>query len=225
MASIVVTGFLPDEWPDFIALIDRLVPDRVGLYRWDEWRADDGSRMRAAAIVRNEGGPSLEDLASHTKRTALAHYGFTSVAYEEAFLRTTLEDPRGRILRIAQHPIPPRIVIDLHEANAPFDLTELPAVAVMLKLTERAGTTQLKSLHRFAELDLERVNTFFPPTTELVIGGPYDRARMCKALEETGFYEDGEAWVRQTELVRAEIQLLGDVKIKLSPWIRGSIPG
>jgi hypothetical protein len=225
MATIVVTGFLPDEWPDFIELIDRLVPEHTGLYRWDEWRADDGSRMRAAAVVRNEGGPTLDELARYARRQALAHYGFTSVAFEDALARHTLEDPKGRILRVAHHPIPPRVVIDLHEAFAPLDLTTMPAVAVMLKLTERAGTTRLKRLHRFAELDGERQNTFFPPTTLLEVGGPYDRARLCAVLEETGFYEDGELWIRQTELVRAEIRLLEDVKIKLSPWIRGSIPG
>lgn len=217
MAGLLVTAFVPDEWIELRALLEDLVPDGTGLYRWDEWRLDDGSRLRSAAIVRNEGGPPIEAIAALAVERARAR-GFHGVAYEEAFKRWSLEEgTTGKLLRIGQEPLPPQVVIDLHEPKAPFDLSVFPAVEVMLHLTAQAGATTLRKLHRHAELDLEAHDTFLPPTTALTVRGPYDRVAMCQALEATGFVEDGDAWTRDTNRVHAEIRLRDDIEITLVP--------
>lgn len=217
MAGLLVTAFVPDEWIELRGLLADIVPDGTGLYRWDEWWFEDGSRLRSAAIVRSEGGPSMDDIAAHALDRARAR-GWKSGAYEDAFKRTSLEEPgTGKMLRIGQEPLPPHVVIDLHEPGAPIDLAVFPAVEVMLHLTARAGATAVRKLHRRAELDLERHDRFLPPTTELSVTGPYDRVAMCHALESTGFAEDGDAWSRDTNRVHAEVRLRDDIEISLVP--------
>ena len=58
MAGLLVTAFLPDEWIELRGLLADIVPDGTGLYRWDEWWFEDGSRLRSAVVVRNESGPT-----------------------------------------------------------------------------------------------------------------------------------------------------------------------
>lgn len=223
MAGVLVTAFVPEEWIALSALVNDIVPDGTGLYRWDEWRFGDGSRLRSLAIVRDEGGPTIEAVCAHALARAKAR-GYRPVAYEDAFKRTSLEDPSGgKMLRIGQEPLPPHVVVDLHEADAPLDLSTLPAVAVMLHLTAKAGATVLRTLHRSAELDLERQDAFFPPTTALAVRGPYDRRALCEALASTGFVEDGDAWTRDESRVHAEVRLRDDVEIRLVPSLLRSI--
>lgn len=223
MAGLLVTAFLPDEWIELRGLLADIVPDGTGLYRWDEWWFEDGSRLRSAVVVRNESGPSVDDITAHALERARAR-GYRPGAYEEAFKRTSLEDPAtGRMLRIGQEPLPPRVVIDLHEPQAPIDIALFPAAEVMLHLTAQAGASSVRKLHRRAELDLERHDKFFPPSTELSVAGPYDRVAMCRALEATGFAEDGDAWSRDTNRVHAEIRLRDDIEITLVPSILRSI--
>lgn len=223
MAGLLVTAFVPDEWIELRGLLEDLVPDGTGLYRWDEWNFEDGSRLRSAAVVRNEGGPSIDEIAAFALERARGR-GYHGVAYEDAFKRTSLEEgTTGKLLRIGQEPLPPRVVIDLHEPRAPFDLAAFPAVEVMLHLTAQAGAKTLRKLHRHAELDLERHDTFFPPITELSVRGPYDRIAMCAALDATGFAEDGDTWTRDTNRVHAEIRLRDDVEITLVPSLLRSM--
>lgn len=225
MAGLLVIAFIPDEWIELRGLLEDLVPDGTGLYRWDEWRFEDGSRLRSAAVVRNEGGPSIDEIADFALHRARTR-GFHGVAYEDAFKRTSLEEgTTGKLLRIGQEPLPPQVVIDLHEPKAPFDLAVFPAVEVMLHLTAQAGTTTLRKLHRYAELDLEAHDKFFPPTTELAVRGPYDRVALCSALEATGFAEEGDAWTRDTNRVHAEVRLRDDVEITLVPSLLRSLVG
>ena len=223
MAGLLVTAFVPDDWIEMRALLEDLLPDGTGLYRWDEWRFEDGARLRSAAIVRTEGGPSIDDIAAFALGRARKGRGFRAVAYEAAFKRTSLEDGSGRMLRIAQEPLPPQVVVDLHEPRAPLDLSPFPAVEIMLHLTARAGATIVRRLHRRAELDLEAHDKFFPPTTWLSVAGPYDRAAMCKALEMTGFAEEGDAWTRDENRIQAEIRLRDDIEIKLTPSVLRSL--
>jgi hypothetical protein len=224
MAGLLVTAFVPDEWIELRGLLADIVPEGTGLYRWDEWWFEDGSRLRSAAVVRNESGPSIDDVAAYALEHARAR-GWKSGAYEEAFKRTSLEEESGdRILRIGQEPLPPRVVIDLHEPRAPIDVALFPAVEVMLHLTAEAGAFAVRKLHRRAELDLERHDKFFPPTTELSVAGPYDRVAMCHALEATGFTEDGDAWSRDTNRVHAEVRLRDDLEITLVPSVLRSMP-
>ena len=224
MAGLLVTAFVPDEWIELRGLLTDIVPDGTGLYRWDEHWFEDGSRLRSVAIVRNEGGPSIDDIAAHALERTRAR-GFLPGAYEEAFKRTSLEDPStGRMVRIGQEPLPPHVVIDLHEPRAPIDIAFFPAAEVMLHLTARAGASSVRKLHRRAELDLERHDKFFPPTIELSVAGPYDRVALCQALESTGFLEDGDAWSRDTNRVHAEVRLRDDIEITLVPSVLRSIP-
>lgn len=224
MAGLLVTAFVPDEWIELRGLLADIVPEGTGLYCWDEWLSEDGSRLRSVAIVRSERGPSIDDIAAHALGRARAR-GFRSGAYEDAFKRTSLEEPgTGKMLRIGQEPLPPRVVIDLHEPRAAIDVALFPAVEVMLHLTAKAGATTVRKLHRRAELDLERHDKFFPPTTELSVAGPYDRVAMCHALESTGFAEDGDAWSRDTDRVHAEVRLRDDIEISLVPSVLRSIP-
>lgn len=217
MAGLLVTAFVPDAWIELRALLEDLLPDGTGLYRWDEWRFEDGARLRSAAVVRNEGGPSIDDVAAFALDRARAR-GFHGVAYEDAFKRTSLEEgATGKLLRIGQLPLPPQVVVDLHEPEAPFELAAFPAVEVMLHLTAQAGAATLRKLHRYAELDLESHDTFFPPTTELSVKGPYDRVALCRALEATDFAEDGDTWTRDADRLHAEVRLRDDVEITLVP--------
>jgi hypothetical protein len=223
MAGLLVTAFVPDEWIELRGLLADIVPEGTGLYRWDEWWFEDGSRLRSAAIVRNEGGPSIDDIAAHALDRARAR-GWKSGAYEDAFKRTSLEDAAtGKMLRIGQEPLPPRVVIDLHEPRAPIDVAQFPPVEVMLHLTSRAGASAVRKLHRRAELDLERHDKFFPPTTELSVAGPYDRVAMCQALDSTGFAEDGDVWSRDTNRIHAEVRLRDDIEITLVPSVLRSL--
>lgn len=223
MAGLLVTAFVPDEWIELRGLLTDIVPEGTGLYRWDEWWFEDGSRLRSVAIVRTEGGPSVDDIAAHVLDRARAR-GWKSGAYEDAFKRTSLEESgTDKMLRIGQEPLPPRVIIDLHEPRAPIEVAMFPAIEVMLHLTAQAGASAVRKLHRRAELDLEAPDKFFPPTMELSVAGPYDRVAMCHALESTGFSEDGDAWSRDTNRVHAEIRLRDDIEITLVPSVLRSI--
>lgn len=72
MAGLRVTAFVPDAWIELRALLQDLLRDRAGLHRWDGCRSEDGARLRSAAVVRNEGGPSIEALAAFALERARA---------------------------------------------------------------------------------------------------------------------------------------------------------
>jgi hypothetical protein len=215
MADITLTGFLPEEWLELRALLDDLVPSGAGLLRWDEWRFEDGARMRSASIVRSASGPTVEDIGTRAIAKARER-GFKVTSFEAPFQRTSLELGE-RLLRVWHKPLPRQVVVDLAEPPIRFDVSHVPPVEVMLRLTATAGAAKLLRVHRWAELDLEHQNRFFPPQTDLVVGGPYDKRAMCKALEEVGFHEEGDRWARESDRVRAEVKLLVDVEISLSP--------
>jgi hypothetical protein len=208
MASILVTGFLPEEWADFAVLLDVLVGDGSGLYRWEEHFFEDGSRRRVAHIIRDIEGPTVEAIGRDAVERARAR-GFRTVPGDEG--RTTLlDDSQGRLLRVGYEPLPRRVVLELGDLARP-DLGLFPSLAPVLALTSRAAASWVRLLVRTAELDLEAEHRFFPPTTRLVLGGPYDRALLCEALEGAKFTEDGDVWTGDSPHVRFTLRLQDDV--------------
>lgn len=222
MAGLLVNAFVPDEWVDLRALVDDLVLDGTGLVRWDERHLDGGARLRSLAIARNDGGPTIDDVRTYALDAARAR-GFRVAFYEEAFKRTSLHDGTGNIVRIGQEPLPPRVILELHEPIATLDLVRFPGVTEMLALTAEAGASRVRELHRSAELDLETHDRFFPPSTSFSVRGPYDGVALCRALEGAGFVEDGDAWAREAGRLHAEIRLRDDVHVELVPTLLRSI--
>ena len=214
MASVWLTGFLPEEWSDFIGLLDALVDRGAGLFRWEEHYFEDGTRRRTAHVVRDLDGPSVEEIGRVAIERARG-LGFRSAGYEHD--RALLRDDRDRLLRVGFEPLPRQVVLDVTEP-AVFASRAVPAIEGILLLTSQAGARSVRSLHRHAELDLESQNRFFPPTTRAVLGGPYDAAALCDALAAVDFAEEGDAWVRETERVVAEVRLRDDrVEVQLTP--------
>lgn len=206
MADLWTTAFLPDGWDDFRALIDALVIEGAALYRWEEWSHEDGARMRAAHVIRNVDGPPLEDIG-HAAIERAHGLGFRVASMEEENVRTVLTDDARRTLGVAFRPFPRQVVIDLHDRMSARGAAQYPAIAEIFRIIAASGAARFVRLHRFAELDVEEPDRFYPPETEIVCGGPYDAARLCRALDGAGFLEDGDVWLREGAAERTEVRL------------------
>jgi len=205
MASIWVTGFLPDTWSDVGELVDAFVEEGVGLYRWEEWSHEDGRRSRATHLVPSVGGPSLEEVQSTViGRAQIA--GFRLARIDEQGARTVLAQG-DRALSLAGAPLPPRLILSVDDRVAQRGAAQYPAIAEIFRLCASAGAARFAKLHRFAELDLEAQDRFYPPTTEMSASGAYDPSALCAALSGAGFVEDGDVWIREGDVLRAEVKL------------------
>ncbi len=216
MADLWTTAFLPDGWDDFRELLDAIVCDGAALYRWEEWSHEDGARVRAAHLVRDEGGPTLEAIG-HTAIERAHGLGFRVASVEEENLRTVLHGG-DRTLGIGFRPFPRQVVIDLHDKMTTRGAAQYPAIQELVRLVAASGAARFARLHRFAELDVEQPDRFYPPTTEMVCRGTYDGARLCESLTSAGFFEDGDAWLREGPVVRSEVRLRdGEVQAAVLP--------
>jgi hypothetical protein len=225
VADLWTTAFLPEGWGDFRALLDAIVCEGAALYRWEEWSHEDGARMRAAYVVRSVDGPTLEDIRHAALERARAS-GFRLTSLEEETARTVLESDetsalgitRGATLGIALAPFPRQVVLDLHDRMSARGAAQYPAIAELFRLVASAGAARFVRLHRWAELDIEEPDRFYPEASEIVCGGPYDGERLCAELARAGFFEDGDAWLREGNATRAEVRLRdGEVQASVVP--------
>lgn len=216
MADIWVTAFLPEGWADFAKLLGTIASPGASLYRWEEHSFEDGSRRRAAHLIRATDGPSLDSIRSFAIDRARAA-GFRLERLEEGGAATILVfGDRG--LRVGSAPLPPRVTIDLADRVARRGAAEFPEILEAFRLAAQAGAATLESVHRFAELDLEMQNRFGAPTTRARTRGAYDAPALCKALEEASFVEDGDRWVRDDPHLTLEVRLRdGAVEIGVLP--------
>jgi hypothetical protein len=216
VADLWTTAFLPDGWDDFRDLIDAIVCEGAALYRWEEWSHEDGARMRAAHLIRNVEGPTLEAIG-HEAVEGARKLGFRFASLEEENTRTVLHEGE-RTLGIGFAPFPRQVVVDLHDKMTARGAAQYPAIEEVFRTIARAGAARFVRIHRFAELDVEEPDRFYPPTTEMLCAGPYDAARLCLALESGGFIEDGDTWVREGTAVRTEVRLRdGEVLASVVP--------
>lgn len=213
VAELWTTACLPDGWPDFRALLEAIVCEGAALYRWEEWSHEDGARTRAAHVVRTVDGPTLEHIGQVAIERARAS-GFRFSGREEDNHRTVLAAAgrapglaNGVTLGIGQAPFPRQVVIDLHDRVPTRGAAQYPAIEEMFRMIAAAGAARFCRLHRWAEVDVEAPDRFYPPTTEVVCRGPYDGGRLCAELARAGFFEDGDGWLREGPVSRSEVRL------------------
>ena len=216
MADLWTTAFLPDGWDDFRELLDAIVCEGAVLYRWEEWSHEDGARVRAAHLVRAPDGPSLEHIG-HTAVENARALGFRMSSLEDANARIVMIEGE-RTLGVGFTPFPRMVVVDLHDRMRTRGAGQYPAIQELFRLVAASGAARFSRLHRFAELDVEEPERFFPPTTEMVCRGTYDGGRLCASLADAGFFEDGDAWLREGPVIRSEVRLRdGEVLASVLP--------
>ncbi len=216
MADIWVTGFLPEGWADFAALLGKIVPAGAALYRWEQHSYEDGARRRAAHLIRSATGPTIEAIRSAVLDGARRE-GFALKRLEDDGAATILGDS-DRGLRIGTAPLPPRVTVELADRVARRGAAEFPPILDAFRLAANAGAATLERVDRFAELDLETQNRFGAPTTHARTRGEYDAALLCKSLDAAQFVEDGDRWYRDDAHVTLEVRLRdGAVDIDVVP--------
>lgn len=216
MADLSTTAFLPDGWDDLRELLDAIVCEGAALYRWEEWSHEDGARVRAAHLVRDVDGPALEQIGQIAIQRARAQ-GFRFKGLDDESSRTVLVQG-DRTLGVELSPFPRQVVIDLHDRMSARGAAQYPAIEELFRMIAAAGAARFTRLHRWAELDVEAPDRFYPPTTDIVCSGAYDGARLCSDLSSAGFFEDGDAWLREGQALRAEVRLRdGEVRASVLP--------
>lgn len=216
MSAPRISAFLPSGSGDFAALLEAFACSGSALYRWEEWSHEDGARVRAAHLVRDEGGPPLEQIAHEAIERARGS-GFRLSDVEEESGRTVLVR-EALSLGVVVAPFPRQVVIDLHDRMTARGASKYPGIEALFRMIARAGAGRFVRLHRFAELDVENADRFYATTTEIVCAGPYDAERLCAALEQAGFFEDGDAWLREGTEIRSEVRLRdGEVHASVLP--------
>lgn len=158
-------------------------------------------------------------------------------AAEDPQALAILRDDADRALTIATRAVPSQLVVALVEPRAwggglrvvpsppPFewakDPTLLPRVATLLGLVSRVARARVAYVERFAELDPDpdAGDRFHPPTLRALLGGRFPLAALCRVLEDDGWEEDGDAWIKEMLATRDEVRMREDV-IELA-----SVPG
>jgi hypothetical protein len=220
MGNARVTGFLPEEWQDFAALVGQLVAPGVALYRWAETSTEDGARARTADLVPTHAdGPPVEALKSAAVESA-RELGYR-LAHLDDDRATTFLTSGDLVLRIGQEPFPTRMVITLNDKMSRRGAEQYPAIEPLFRIVAACGAAKLASLWRFAELDPDTFDHFNAPRTEMVARGAYDATALCDALARAGFQEDGDVWVREPSAKRSftdEVRLRdGEVHVLAGP--------
>src|SRR5438046_2846988 len=64
IGRVSLTAFLPEGWSDFAKMLEMVVCPGAALYRWEEHSYEDGSRRRAAHLIRSADGPTVDEIRS-----------------------------------------------------------------------------------------------------------------------------------------------------------------
>jgi hypothetical protein len=217
MGDILVTGFLPDGWADFAALLEAVVADGARLWRWEEASFADGRRTRAGFVVQTTGGPKLEAIRATSVARAQME-GWRFVRLDDGDESVFAKD--GLALHVGTHPLPPRVGIRLDDRVARRGAAEYPAIVEPFRLAAAAGAAVLESVERSAELDLESLDRFGSPAVRARARGAYDAAALCAALARDGYAEDGDAWLRERPYGLVQVRLRdGAVAIEVDPRV------